>query len=639
MMGLPWTVISWLLWIPLAAVLGSSSHVYNHSSTGIITPVLAHPRLCENDDTDDNSCHGMVESMKRQWRQQQRRNLQRGSHNPNLGNFKALVLLVQFTDHGNRNLIPKATIEELWNGQIKDWFNVNSHGKYTVDPVIIDWQMTDNTEQYYAIGKSGLDPSLPKAMWPILNRLDAEPGWDWSQFDVDQDGKLDSVVMLHSGISAVVGGDDCFNTGFADRIWPHAYINSVDPNSWRSEDGNFKMGGYTVNSVYDDVCDDKPMTAGLTCHEYMHTFDLIDLYDGIDLSAAKGVGAWDVMGHPYGADHKGIPGLLSTWSKMAAEWITPTLITKDGVYTVQPAHDNPSAYRIELLKTADGLFDSKAEYLLIENRQPTGFFEKPLWGSGLLIVHVDDGAEGMNNRGYKGQDGWPQNGNHYQVAVVQKDGNYDLELNVNYGDEGDLFVPGDTLGPGKQSDGSIVYPNTDSYQGGNIVETGIVIEVLEQVGSDFTFRVSGITQQPTSGGGDVVVISNPTSAPAAPTTVPAAPTQEPTSGGGDVVVISNPTGVPAPTTTVPAPTTDVPAPTTNVPAPIAVSGASPTDAPRWVLTRPPFATQAPFDFPEFPLPEPAPTDPPTNSRAADAGVSVVPGLALVFAGLVAALGV
>jgi hypothetical protein len=253
------------------------------------------------------------------------------------------------------------------------------------------------------------------------------------------------------------------------------------------------------------------------------------------------------MGHPYGADQSGKPGLLSTWSKMAATWITPILITQDGDYTLKAAHDNLDAYQIDITP----LGSSDSEYFLIENRQPIGFEEK-LWGSGLLITHVDDAADGMKNRGYKGQNGWPQNGNHYQVAIVPKDGNYDLERNENYGDATDLFVPGDMLGPGTRS-GETVYPNTDSYQNGNIVETGLTIEVLSQQGTDITFRVGGV---------------------------------KPSEGGGP-----SPAGSPS-----------VAAPTS--PSSTGIAGDVPTSSPRWVLTRPPVITRAPFDFPEFPIQEP-----------------------------------
>jgi hypothetical protein len=120
----------------------------------------------------------------------------------------------------------------------------------------------------------------------------------------------------------------------------------------------------------------------------------------------------------------------------------------------------------------------------------------------LVIYHVDEQAGLQNARGYPGQEGWPENGNHYRVAVMQADGLYDLEELRNEGDEGDLFVAGRSLGPG----GGSTYPNTDSYQSGTIVSTGISITDISASGRRMSFRVTGLqpgetvdTPQPSPG--------------------------------------------------------------------------------------------------------------------------------------------
>ena len=57
--------------------------------------------------------------------------------------------------------------------------------------------ITDRTERYYSFGKAGLTPEFQGAAWPALDALDNTPGWDWSVFDLDNDNKLDSVVITH----------------------------------------------------------------------------------------------------------------------------------------------------------------------------------------------------------------------------------------------------------------------------------------------------------------------------------------------------------------------------------------------------------------------------------------------------------
>ena len=169
------------------------------------------------------------------------------------------------------------------------------------------------------------------------------------------------------------------------------------------------------------------------------------------------------------------------WSKEQLGWISCTEITSAGEYTLAPAESTPECYRITLLDVTDW-----EEYILLENRQQQGF-DVNHFSPGIVMYHVDDWAADQAFTGYPGQDGWPENGNHYRVAVIQADGKYDLEKGGNIGDAGDIWKPGMTLTP---NDDGNTYPNTDSYQEGFIENTGITIEILEQTGVNMKFRVS-----------------------------------------------------------------------------------------------------------------------------------------------------
>jgi hypothetical protein len=109
------------------------------------------------------------------------------------------------------------------------------------------------------------------------------------------------------------------------------------------------------------------------------------------------------------------------------------------------------------------------EYLLIENRQRMGF-DSALPQGGLAIFHIDDRAR-YETQGYPGQSGWPTSGQHYRVALLQADGRYDLERDLNRGDSGDLFHAGgvDALLPTGVRNSA--YPNTEACQGGRVVFT------------------------------------------------------------------------------------------------------------------------------------------------------------------------
>lgn len=75
---------------------------------------------------------------------------------------------------------------------------------------------------------------------------------------------------------------------------------------------------------------------------------------------------------------------------------------------------------------------------------------------------------------------------HYKVAVLQADGKYDLEMNVNIGDGGDLWQPGMKLAPG---DGK-TFPNSDSYQSGKVQKTGVTVEVLDLQGQSIDLQLT-----------------------------------------------------------------------------------------------------------------------------------------------------
>ena len=163
--------------------------------------------------------------------------------------------------------------------------------------------------------------------------------------------------------------------------------------------------------------------------------------------------------------------------------------------------------------------------LSARSRAPRDFDALLFGNGGLLIYHVDTTVRHPGTVGYPGQAGWPHNGNHYRVALLPADGNYDLELGVNNADAGDFWTPGMSLGP------DVTHPNTHSYQYGQIASTGIRITVLENFDNDddgVRIQVTGVgepplgTREPTA----APVVANPDDT-VPPTTV--AVTESPTS--------------------------------------------------------------------------------------------------------------
>jgi M6 family metalloprotease-like protein len=405
---------------------------------------------------------------------------------PPLGTVKNLVVMVRFSNHVSRPLPSAADMDVLFNavggdpsiaptGSVRDVYFENSYGQMTLDsdvnPGINDWITVSNTEAYYANGQSG-DSTLWQALREALDVLDTVV--DFNDYDTDNNGRIDSIAFIHSGYGAEWGGTDAYGTPNTSRIWSHRW--AIQP-QWNSNDG-VSVFDYHISPGVWGTSGSAIGRIGVIAHETGHFFGLPDLYD--TQGSGSGIGSWGLMANSWDFNFTQLcPPHFSPWSKVDLGWYAPTTISQSGQYNLNQAETNPEVYRI------DSGYPSQ-EYLLIENRQNAGF-DCTIPQGGLVIWHIDD-STGYNTEGYPGQAGWPQNGNHYRVAVLQADGDYDLEREINRGDAGDTYHAAgiDAIGPGPGN-----HPNTDAYKNGNIIVTGHTISDVSASGSSMTFCLNG----------------------------------------------------------------------------------------------------------------------------------------------------
>lgn len=232
---------------------------------------------------------------------------------------------------------------------------------------------------------------------------------------------------------------------------------------------------------------------GVWAHEFMHLFATPDLYDPNKFNG--GLGHFDIMSNPEGAIPGFVPGSASPYTKIRIGWVQPTEILYDGRYTLRTFNLYPECF---IIRQGYGL----DEYLLIENRFLLNYDEQlPGTTGGLLIYHIDELQDAFQQfPGWPGSDSsWPYA--HYAVALLQQDGNYDLEKGINSGDNGDYYTD-DSRGllPGYAN----FYPNTDSYQFGQITSTNISIIDISESGMEVSFTVTGLGPDPATVTGDSV---------------------------------------------------------------------------------------------------------------------------------------
>lgn len=384
------------------------------------------------------------------------------------GTVKNLVILCLFSDHtvaaNGRSQVAYNTMfnkvggQELWapTGSVRDVYSEMSYGIVTLNSTVTAWVTLPHTQAYYGSTNSGLPfahlgtaaaayPTNAQGM--VHDALVAVDEFvDFGQFDTDNDGYIDAITVIHSGYAAETGGAP------ANSIWSHK---ATLPTEWASADNNgnnvkVKVSNYHTEAALWGNSGTEITHIGVICHELGHFFGLPDLYDSGDSS--EGVGRWCMMADSWGFDNTQLhPPHFSAWCKAFLGWVTPTILDAPGTYSVLESETNQSVYRI------DRGF-SPGEYLLIENRQPVGY-DVNIPQGGLAIWHIDENVADNAHEGFPGQAGWPGNGNHYKVALLQADGQYDLENNRNRGDAGDLYHAA-----GRNSIDSVSVPNTDSYQ-------------------------------------------------------------------------------------------------------------------------------------------------------------------------------
>lgn len=373
-----------------------------------------------------------------------------------IGNYNVLFIVIEFTDQANS--YSAASFDSMafngWpTGTMDDYYTEISYGNLTLSGQVLGWHTAGNTRAYYGNGQNGWGTYPQNAARLVEEAVDSAEayGCDFSQYDNDGDGMVESIIIIHSGEGAETSLD-------VDDIQSHmSRITS--------------MGG--TARVYDGVTIDRyaccpelgsttPLThvdIGVCCHEYGHLLGLPDLYDVSRWCTSInswGVGAFALMCYGgWGGDvvSPQSPAHMCSWSKIRMGWLTPTVVTSNiGGASLYPLETYAQAFKV-------GMDSRETEYFLIEYRDSSGF-DRSLVKKGALIYHVDDDMWAENDCENGGS--CTSYGFNYMVALEQPDGSFDLECATpgNYGDRGDVYPYGSI-----DSFTAATTPNTNTYRG------------------------------------------------------------------------------------------------------------------------------------------------------------------------------
>jgi M6 family metalloprotease-like protein len=377
--------------------------------------------------------------------QKQKQQLSKTNDSPFLKSISIAVpvLCGQYSDVNE----PEWPIDEMqkkmfgdWStGSMSDYYNEVSYGQLILTGKVYGWYPVTGDSKYYERENENTREFIRELFVTSDDSIDYglydNDGPDGQPNSGDDDGYVDIISLVHSGKGGEEGGNE---------IWSHSwqyknyYGNPFTTNDKAVNGGYIKIDDYVIHPAKQR---NGVVEIGVFCHEFGHALGLPDLYDRDDEGeTSEGIGNWGLMGSgSWGGDGQSpeYPSHMCAWSKEVLGWISPVVLDENISNQIIPAVEtSPVVFKLWTYGdiqpySFQGLIgltaDVGKEYFLIENRQKISF-DKKLKGSGLLIWHIDHSVSSWNDDEF-----------HKLVDLEEADNLYDLDLERNRGDAGDLY--------------------------------------------------------------------------------------------------------------------------------------------------------------------------------------------------------
>ena len=334
-------------------------------------------------------------------------------------------------------------------GSFRDFFQEISYGNFLPIAEVSEWFMASNGHDYYSYNNGY--QRVRELIRTAVDDLEAA-GFDWSNFDNDNDGYVDALNVIHQGPGA--------EEGDYSNIWSH-----------KSSLGNLSVSydGVIISSynISPEIQNGNLVAIGVLAHEFGHALGLPDLYDTDYSSSGSGKLALMASGS-WGTSNNSpwYPATMIGWCKEQLGWVEVVEINDDlDAVSIEQTYSNNIVYRVDHPQVEE-------EYWLIENRQKIGS-DTLMPTPGLTIWHINDNMA----------EGWAVNNDepYYGVGLEQADGMFALE-NGGPSNGGDVY-PGTT---NNREFSNSSNPNTNSLNG---VPSMLRIDNISDPGDFMTFDV------------------------------------------------------------------------------------------------------------------------------------------------------
>ncbi|MEN8154485.1 MAG: M6 family metalloprotease domain-containing protein [Acidobacteriota bacterium] len=375
---------------------------------------------------------------------------------PSKGVVKIPVILISFQDKPNANskqlinnkIFGTGNQAEFPYESLRSFYTRSSYGQLKITGNILGWYKTsyirDEVLTKKPVSEAVARDNLIKE---VINYYDAK-GHDFSQYDNDNDGDIDYIVIIWSG-----------EHGEWSTFW-WAYQTSVVDSTFIVDGKNLSLYSWQWESYGYPTSSFRPTTL---IHETGHALGLPDLYDYEEGTGPEGgVGGLDMMDASNG-DH-------NCFHKFLLDWIDPAVITTGS------SHDlmlKPSATNTDSLIVMPDLDDGVvfSEFFMIQNRYKKGNDIK-YPGSGILIWHIDST---LDDSGYdfKFDNSYTD---HKYLRLMEADGLEEIESMFN-ADAGDYYNKGDEFG-------TVTLPDSFKYDGSS---SGIFVKDIFENGENYSF--------------------------------------------------------------------------------------------------------------------------------------------------------
>ena len=329
---------------------------------------------------------------------------------------RGLIILVNFSDR--QFVTPMDTIHDLINGEhferhydydydyIRDgqtyhyaghvdaygsarqYFIDQSWGQYQPIFDVIGPVDLDSASTFY--GRGGNYENIHFMVEEACRLADAQ-GADFTQYDNNNDGKVDFVYFLFAGFGSA-------DSGVEDYIWPHNWDLSAAGGSCTVDGKSIRNYACSNELQYGS---EAYTGIGTFCHEFGHVLGLPDFYPTVELpwGTPHTLNDWDIMDYGCYNNEGNTPPAYSSYERFFMGWLTPRVLS--GPEEVSLGKMNADTLALMLCDgdahNLDGENPNPATFYLLENRDKSGW-DAYLPGEGLLITKVQyDAGKWQNN--------------------------------------------------------------------------------------------------------------------------------------------------------------------------------------------------------------------------------------------------